>query len=58
MCRFRLILFCLALLPLGCMQSKNIDEYAYVLNVGVERGTTLPYLVTFLVSAPGGTEEI
>ncbi|MBQ1821351.1 MAG: hypothetical protein II117_07105 [Clostridia bacterium] len=56
--RFRLILFCLALLTFGCMQSKNIDEYAYVLNVGVERGTTMPYLVTFLVSVPGGTEEI
>ncbi len=48
------------LLPLmlyGCMQSKNIDEYAYVLNVGVERGTTMPYLVTALVSVPGGTED-
>ena len=45
------ILFC------GCMQSKNIDEYAYVLNVGVERGTTMPYLVTALVSVPGGTED-
>ena len=56
--RFRLILFCLALLTFGCMQSKNIDEYAYVLNVGVERGTTMPYRVTFLVSVPGGTEEI
>ena len=57
MCRIRLILPAVLLL-LGCMQSKNIDEYAYVLNVGVERGTTMPYLVTFLVSAPGGTEEI
>ncbi len=54
--RFGLILFCAALLC-GCMQSKNIDEYAYVLNIGVERGTTMPYLVTFLVSLPGGTEE-
>lgn len=56
--RLCLILLTLLLLPLGCMQSKNIDEYAYVLNVGVERGTTLPYLVTLLVSVPGGTEEI
>ena len=39
------------------MQSKNIDEYAYVLNVGVERGTTMPYLVTALVSVPGGSED-
>ncbi len=54
--RILLILFCLIPL-LGCMQSKNIDEYAYVLNVGVERGTTMPYLVTALVSVPGGTED-
>ncbi len=56
--RFCLILICLTLLPVACMQSKNIDEYAYVLNVGVEQGTTMPYLVTFLVSMPGGTEEL
>ncbi len=54
--RIPLILLCLLQL-LGCMQSKNIDEYAYVLNVGVERGTTMPYLVTALVSVPGGTED-
>jgi len=54
--RFPLILLLCAML-LGCMQSKNIDEYAYVLNVGVERGTTMPYLVTVLVSVPGGTED-
>lgn len=50
-----ILIFCLLLC--GCMQSKNIDEYAYVLNVGVERGTTMPYLVTLLVSSPGGSEE-
>ena len=51
-----LILLCLVYLC-GCMQSKNIDEYAYVLNVGVERGSTMPYLVTMLVSVPNGSEE-
>ena len=51
-----LILLCLLLFG-GCMQSKNIDEYAYVLNVGVERGSTMPYLVTMLVSVPNGSEE-
>ncbi len=54
--RILLILCCIPLLC-GCMKSKNIDEYAYVLNVGVERGTTMPYLVTALVSVPGGTED-
>ena len=56
--RIRLIVLAFLLPLCGCMQSKNIDEYAYVLNVGVERGTTMPYLVTLLVSAPGGTEEM
>ena len=54
--RIFIMLLCCTLL-LGCMQSKNIDEYAYVLNIGVERGTTMPYLVTVLVSVPGGTED-
>ncbi len=54
--RIFMILLCCTLF-LGCMQSKNIDEYAYVLNIGVERGTTMPYLVTVLVSVPGGTED-
>ena len=52
-------ILCLMLLSLlcGCMQPKSIDSYAYVLNIGVEKGTTMPYLVTFLVSVPGdGTE--
>lgn len=49
----RIIPLCLCcLLFFGCMHSKNLDEYAYVLNVGVERGTTMPYTVTVLVSAP------
>ncbi|MBR0507759.1 MAG: hypothetical protein IJJ86_04040 [Clostridia bacterium] len=57
--RVCLMLLLLALLlPTGCMQSRNLDEYAYILNVGVERGTTMPYHVTFLVSVPNaGTEE-
>lgn len=55
--RLRLIPLCALLFLCGCMQSKNIDEYAYVLNVGVERGSTMPYLVTLLVSVPGGSEE-
>lgn len=55
--RIRLTALFALLLLCGCMQSKNIDEYAYVLNVGVERGTTMPYLVTMVVSAPGGAEE-
>lgn len=55
----RLCLILLGIVCLtACIPSQNLDEYAYVLNVGAERGTTMPYLVTFLVSAPGeGTEQ-
>ena len=57
--RIFVILLALLLCGVGCVHSKSLDEYAYVLNIGVEPGTTMPYLVTFLVSVPGGgTEEI
>lgn len=51
------LMLALLLLPIGCMPSQNLDDYAYVLNIGAERGTTMPYLLTFLVSAPGEGEE-
>lgn len=55
---FRVALLILLLPLCGCMHAKSLDSYAYVLNIGVERGTTMPYLVTFLVSVPGdGTEN-
>jgi len=56
--RIGIMLILCALLPLGCMRSKNLDAYAYVLNVGVERGSTMPYHAVFLVSVPNaGTED-
>lgn len=55
--RIRLALLILCLPLCGCMRGKNLDAYAYVLNIGVEKGTTMPYTVSFLVSVPGdGTE--
>ena len=55
--RMRFAMMFTLLLVCGCMQQKSIDSYAYVLNIGVEQGSTMPYLVTFLVSVPGdGTE--
>ena len=55
--RLRLAWLTLLLSLCGCMQMKSIDSCAYVLNIGVERGTAMPYLVTFLISVPGdGTE--
>ena len=55
--RIRLALLILCLPLCGCMRGKSIDAYAYILNIGVEKGTTMPYTVSFLVSVPGdGTE--
>ena len=56
--RLKAILLILLLPLCGCMHAKTLDAYAYVLNIGVEKGTDMPYLVTLLVSVPGdGTES-
>ena len=43
--------FLLLLLPLGgCLQGLPLDKYCYVLDLGVERGETLPYRFVFLLN--------
>ncbi len=56
-----LALFFLLLLPLltGCLGGVPLDKYCYVLDVGVERGDTLPYRFVFLLNedtAAGGED--
>ena len=52
---------CLLLLPLftGCLQGVPLDRYCYVLDVGVERGESLPYRFVFLLNedTAGGGED-
>ena len=50
-------LICLLLLPLctGCLGGVPLDNYCYVLDVGVERGDTLPFRFVFLLNED--TEE-
>lgn len=54
----RLLICLLSLLLLvgsvGCMQSLSIGDYAYVLNIGVAEGETMPFSVCFLVAMPEG----
>ena len=55
-------LFCsvllLLLLPLGgCLQGLPLDKYCYVLDLGVERGETLPYRFVFLLNEDTAGEE-
>lgn len=46
------LLICLLLLPLlgGCLRGVPLDKYCYVLDLGVERGETLPYRFVFLLN--------
>ena len=51
----------LLFLPLltGCLGGVPLDKYCYVLDVGVERGDTLPYRFVFLLNedtAAGGED--
>ncbi len=48
------------LLGSGCLGGVPLDKYCYVLDLGVERGDTLPYRFVFLLNedtAGGGEEE-
>ena len=48
----------LLLLPLGgCLQGLPLDKYCYVLDLGVERGETLPYRFVFLLNEDTAGEE-
>ena len=42
----------LLLLPLlgGCLRGVPLDRYCYVLDLGVERGATMPYRFVFLLN--------
>ncbi len=54
-----LILILAALLPLGCLNAKDIADHAYVLALGAERGDTFVYRIVLLVALPqsGGEEN-
>ena len=50
----------LLLLPLfaGCLKGVPLDQYCYVLDIGVERGDALPYRFVFLLNEDtAGSEE-
>lgn len=44
------ILGCLA----GCIEDLPVDAYAYVVNIGVEKGETLPYRYVFILNQEAG----
>lgn len=56
-----LLLFILLFLPLptGCLSGVPLDRYCYVLDLGVERGETMPYRFVFLLNedTAGSGEE-
>lgn len=48
-----LIAFCAS----GCMKAVPLDEYAYVIAVGLDKGIIKPFKVSFLVQKEGGGEN-
>ena len=49
---------CLLLLfTAGCLKNMSLDEYCYVLDIGVERGERLPYNFVFLLNQDTGSSE-
>ena len=56
-----ILLFILLFLPLptGCLGGVPLDKYCYVLDLGVERGETMPYRFVFLLNedTAGSGEE-
>ena len=56
---FALLFLLFLLLLTGCLGGVPLDKYCYVLDVGVERGDTLPYRFVFLLNedtAAGGED--
>ena len=53
-----LIMLLLLLLSIGCLQGLPLDKYCYVLDLGVERGDTMPYRFVLLLNEDtAGSEE-
>ncbi|MDO4565568.1 MAG: Ger(x)C family spore germination C-terminal domain-containing protein [Clostridia bacterium] len=50
-------IICLVLLSVGCVKSLPIDRCSYVMDIGVEKGERLPYLVTLMLNSPAGSSE-
>lgn len=50
---FALLLLCLSL-QWGCIADLPVDAYAYVVNIGIERGEILPYRYVFVLNQEAG----
>ena len=52
LCILLAVLFCT-----GCVGGLSIDQYSYVLDIGVEKGERLPYLVTLMIGSPSSAPD-
>lgn len=54
----RLVALCVGLLLMcGCVGGLSIDQYSYVIDIGIEKGERLPYLVTLMVNTPSSQPD-
>lgn len=54
---FFAMLLMLLLCTVGCMKAVPLDEYAYVIAVGLDKGIIQPFKVSFLVQKEGSGED-
>ncbi len=56
MAKLTTLALCLTLLLVcaGCLNAVATDEYSYVIDIGVEKGETLPYRFIFMINNPSG----
>ena len=54
-----LLMFTLVLAPLccGCLEATSLDEYGYVLTIGVDQGEQKKYNISFLLQKEGDSQE-
>lgn len=45
------LIFCVLMLLSGCLNPKSLDQYSYVMSIGVDRGVTHKYFVTLMMQA-------
>ena len=44
-------IFCVMILVSGCLNPRSLDQYSYVMSIGVDRGVTHKYFVTLMMQA-------
>ena len=54
---FLMLMLALAPLCCGCLEATSLDEYGYVLTIGVDQGEQKKYNISFLLQKEGDSQE-